>query len=304
MIPIHVNKLELEMTRLCNGKCRHCMRGHEQNISLSKNIIDNIFRKDNYKIVHISYLFLTGGEVLINKENLIYLLNYLIENNIRVSSLGMIINSTIYEEEVIKYLNELRKKGTLINIESHLDQFHPQVKKEILAKYQKLSYYSLEKNILTKKDIISIGNAQENNIGSKLRKNYITKEFAKVLPFLEFNTISYDCLMTPSLYVTTRGKFGSRPTDATWDMIDHKYYLDINQDNLFTDCIFRKKVREYLKNMDNYEWLPQELINDYHQALKNHNLNNFLENLDNETLRSYFTNKPQQKRTLSLTNPK
>ena len=69
MIPIHVNKLELEMTRLCNGKCRHCMRGHEQNISLSKNIIDNIFRKDNYKIVHISYLFLTGGEVLINKEN-------------------------------------------------------------------------------------------------------------------------------------------------------------------------------------------------------------------------------------------
>ena len=35
--------LTLELTRRCNKKCAHCLRGQSQDITMSKEIIDKLF---------------------------------------------------------------------------------------------------------------------------------------------------------------------------------------------------------------------------------------------------------------------
>ncbi len=55
---IYVYNLVLEITRKCNAKCIHCLRGNAQNLTMSQEVIDAVFSK----IDRVSSLTLTGGE--------------------------------------------------------------------------------------------------------------------------------------------------------------------------------------------------------------------------------------------------
>ncbi len=55
---IRFKNLMLEVTRKCNMQCAHCMRGEQEDSSLSSNTIEKIFSQTS-KIKHLT---LTGGE--------------------------------------------------------------------------------------------------------------------------------------------------------------------------------------------------------------------------------------------------
>lgn len=41
-----LNNIAIEVTRKCNAKCSHCMRGESQNIDTTKEIIDSILNNE------------------------------------------------------------------------------------------------------------------------------------------------------------------------------------------------------------------------------------------------------------------
>lgn len=55
---MYVSNLVLEMTRRCNMRCSHCMRGEPQRLDMKDNVIYRTFRNIN----EIGTLTLTGGE--------------------------------------------------------------------------------------------------------------------------------------------------------------------------------------------------------------------------------------------------
>lgn len=58
MKKIQIDSLVIELTRRCNMKCEHCLRGNTQNIDIDLNYVESLFKKLNY----ISSLTLSGGE--------------------------------------------------------------------------------------------------------------------------------------------------------------------------------------------------------------------------------------------------
>lgn len=296
MIPLYVKEMEIEMTRECNGNCYHCMRGESQNIKPSIDMLKSLFENENHKVVFIYHLLLTGGEVFLNKEGIIYLLNYLIENKIHLVNISIVSNSTIYDKEIIELLNILYQNGTMVKLSYFKDQFHPELNADIFKKFNHLPYYVYDEMSLRQKDIIRLGRAQENKIGSLTYTRSILKKFAKVKGNIVVDSMGLDWLVLESLYLTAKGRFGSSPTDASWQMIDSKYYLDIMKDNLFQDSTYTSNFYQSLANYSKLSYLPDTLKEDCAKAMQNGNFHNFIKSLNDEVLSNYFKSEiPYQK---------
>jgi MoaA/NifB/PqqE/SkfB family radical SAM enzyme len=102
---IIIQNLSIELTQRCNLKCAHCLKGECQNVDISEQTLDNIFKQ----VRLVNSLFLSGGEPMLAKQSLKYLINKLKEYKILVYAWDMNTNGTIYDEEVIELLKQLDK---------------------------------------------------------------------------------------------------------------------------------------------------------------------------------------------------
>ena len=142
---IVIKDIALEVTRKCNLKCQHCMRGDSQNIDIDYKYIDYILNKNHI----IKRLFFSGGEPLLNKDAIIYAVNKIINEKLEVLSIGFNTNGTIYDEELIKSLlkyrefclmslNELydeNNSNLAVSITFSDDQYHDN-KDSVIEKYK------------------------------------------------------------------------------------------------------------------------------------------------------------------------
>lgn len=92
-VPVKMNlkHMMLEITRECNLKCVHCMRGDAQNVTITPEIIDKML--DN--INSIEHLTLTGGEPFLHPEMIEYLFDGIIERNIYVEFVSTVTNGAV-----------------------------------------------------------------------------------------------------------------------------------------------------------------------------------------------------------------
>lgn len=65
---ISINSLILEITRRCNMRCDHCMRGDAQNMDMNFEIIDKVLDSG----VRINEVTFTGGEPSLYPEAITY----------------------------------------------------------------------------------------------------------------------------------------------------------------------------------------------------------------------------------------
>lgn len=192
--------LVFEVTRKCNLKCAHCLRGDAQDISMSTDIIDQVIPQIN----SVSSISLTGGEPMLAPEVIEHLTDSIIRNNIYVGRVGMICNGTILDERAIRSVKAFNQLGKYIldrliaykdKTLSHdeflelypeiditpiiisVDDYHYNNADEAKKYYMKYAdpwtkIYTdpewLERNHKTKDDfapLANIGNAKKNNIG-------------------------------------------------------------------------------------------------------------------------------------------
>lgn len=153
MKKLKIERISIEITRRCNMKCSHCMRGNAQNRDISLEYITNILKHTQ----SIGYLNLTGGEPSMNLEAIRFILKTLKSRKIPVRNFHIITNGskTSMSEEFIdicsklyayqqeeSYPDKLDCMLEMSNDKYHNNIYHDEV-------YQKLSTYPFFSNRYT-----------------------------------------------------------------------------------------------------------------------------------------------------------
>lgn len=97
----------IELTRRCNKKCTHCVRGDAQNLTITREIIDKLFA-DTEECIQV---YITGGEPLLESDILIYLIDK-IAKNWNTVHLSMTTNGSVLNKEVVKAFEDFCKTPT------------------------------------------------------------------------------------------------------------------------------------------------------------------------------------------------
>lgn len=95
-----VNNLIIEMGRMCNLNCKHCLRGPSQNIKVSLDTAKYLIDQIN----GIGSLVFTGGEPALYAKEISELINYIIATNTPVDSFYVASNGTFYSSELMNAL--------------------------------------------------------------------------------------------------------------------------------------------------------------------------------------------------------
>lgn len=94
----YLEGLCFELTRRCNMNCLFCARGEAQNTDITKEIINKAL--DETADFNVYYIRLNGGEPMLNKEGLIYLVDEIIRRDYKVYTLSVFTNGTVKDPEI------------------------------------------------------------------------------------------------------------------------------------------------------------------------------------------------------------
>lgn len=99
-----------EVTRECNLKCDHCMRGESQKITMSREIIDKVVPQ----ILISKQISLTGGEPMLVPDTINYLVDSIIKNKTIIAAFTSVVNGTILDDRAIKTIEAFNRIGEYI----------------------------------------------------------------------------------------------------------------------------------------------------------------------------------------------
>lgn len=131
------HQLALEITRRCNKKCLHCMRGDAQNVTMTHKMIDKIIDD----VADVTTLALHSGEVLLEIDTIDYLVQKINNSHWTTKLIELTTNGTICDKRIINIFESfcLRKDGNYAVIRVSNDQFHnPDEYKKAYAFYEQL----------------------------------------------------------------------------------------------------------------------------------------------------------------------
>ena len=162
---LKLSSLYVEITRKCNKRCVHCMKGEAQNISMSKEIIDKLFED----IDDCRAIFFNGGEVLLELDLLDYFVEKIIAHKWNTVEMQLTTNGTILDGRIVDIYDKFCKTGderyALLRISD--DVFHDKVEFEAALNYYEPLINNRNCQFGTKKRIVcqfaSLGKDRESS---------------------------------------------------------------------------------------------------------------------------------------------
>lgn len=133
--------LGIEVTRRCNKKCLHCMKGDAQDVTMDKKTMDKIF----HDVEDVEWIAIGSGEPLLELGRIEYLINKIIESRWSTRVIELTTNGSILDDRLIEILSLFcsAKDGNIAMLRISNDQFHDEVE------YQNAySFYSKRANII------------------------------------------------------------------------------------------------------------------------------------------------------------
>lgn len=94
---MEINNLIIEVTRICNMKCVHCLRGTAENKTMKKEYIDSLLNQ----ITNISNVTFSGGEPSLNVEIMEYFLSVAKAKKINIGSFYIATNGKHVSESFV-----------------------------------------------------------------------------------------------------------------------------------------------------------------------------------------------------------
>ena len=124
---IYPRYLSFEVTRRCNLRCMHCMRGDAQDLDMSEDVVKSVL--DSIRELH--YINFTGGEPSLNIPLIRFIVDEIIARRIRVYGFDVVTNGVDSEKvaELIEVLSRLKEHCFDKNISSSrlalsVDNYH------------------------------------------------------------------------------------------------------------------------------------------------------------------------------------
>lgn len=131
--------LRIEITRRCNKKCPHCMKGDAQDVTMDENTIDKIF----CDVEDADWVVIGSGEPLLELGRIEYLINKIIESKWSTRVIELTTNGSIQDERIIEALRLFcsARPGNVAFLRISNDQFHD------VAEYEDAySFYTQQAN--------------------------------------------------------------------------------------------------------------------------------------------------------------
>ena len=129
--------LAIEITRRCNKKCIHCVRGDAQNLTMSREVIDRIFED----VANVDKIALFSGEVLLEIDTIDYLIQKINRSHWTTKFIEVTTNGTICDDHIINlfesFCTKENERYVLIRISN--DSYHnPEEYENAYAYYEQL----------------------------------------------------------------------------------------------------------------------------------------------------------------------
>lgn len=249
---MRVGQLVLEVTRVCNMSCKHCLRGCSQNVYMTKEMVDKVFED----IETVDSLTFTGGEPFLNLDIIEYTLDVVKGKGIYVNEFFIVTNGKHYDPKQIEVCNAWmeyiasnnfnlngnvpRKQMRLTSSEDlfgysgicvSLDEYHEEIPMENYLKYRMLSYYSPQKEHYDDNFVLlNEGNAAINGIGKNNKPISEINIYANAIDG-ENDIILEDIEVDGYLYISANGNIVG-DCDLSYDHIDQLTIGNINDDTL------------------------------------------------------------------------
>ena len=118
---ITFNEVELQLTRRCQCKCRHCFRGDAENKDMTPDVIDDFLKQTEM----IGLLHIAGGEPTLNLDAMEYFLKALYRNGVPLMKLDIETNGYDISE---RFVDLIKQYAEMIQICHSMDLKQPEIK--------------------------------------------------------------------------------------------------------------------------------------------------------------------------------
>ncbi len=171
---LNFENLAVEVTRRCNMKCAHCMRGEAQNIDLDLEKFDKFLEN----VSHIDTITFTGGEPTLNLPAIRHILEVCKERKISVYNFYLVTNGKKIENDFLilmiewyAYCYDCGGDPEYTGLALSQDEYHESVNYNSIQKLKAFEFFDMndKKNNWDKSYLINLGRAR--SIGSHVKRN-------------------------------------------------------------------------------------------------------------------------------------
>lgn len=195
-----VQILHLEVTKRCNMKCEHCLRGKSQKRDMDKATIDSVLNTFD----HIWKVHFDGGEPTLNLEIIEYFFEQALKLNKMPGFFYITTNGKEKQKELAdilsKYYPHCKSKNNCIVAISR-DSFHEAISDNHLETLEFYSEYENHEEQDDREWLVDIGNTRRNNL---LRNEHNPREF-KPLDIAYYMNNDRKTIDINFMYITTDG---------------------------------------------------------------------------------------------------
>lgn len=150
---LYINNLIIETTRKCNMKCKHCLRGASQRISMQLDYINRIFGA----IDTIDCITPTGGEPTLAMDVLNHITQCIRYTNCEVNNFYMVTNGkSLRVSAVAKWIYDMSlvcSSNELSSVNFSFDKFHKWDLTNPQQNKQFRNYVNLKEELMYKYDL-------------------------------------------------------------------------------------------------------------------------------------------------------
>lgn len=242
---IYVNYLAIEVTRRCNMKCNHCLRGDAQNLDISTAVLSGIA-----KHIHPASVIFTGGEPSLNVPAIKRYFELAERYDTMPAAFYVATNGATSKEQMrdlaLTLLEAYSKmeEPDMCEVDVSVDMFHEAFRDNDNAKILRgLSFLGQGKKHSVEDDdlswLLNTGRANKNGIGVRAPEVLRTDMDELVTDYsTEYNSIAFD-----TLYIAANGNVVDG-CDSSYEDIDDEENVICKVNQL------QKKVKDYVKNAD------------------------------------------------------
>ena len=242
---IHVESLVIEVTRRCNMKCEHCLRGDAQNLDISTATLSEIA-----KHIYPSSVTFTGGEPSLNVPAIKRYFELAERYGTMPNSFYVATKGAASKEQMrdlaLTLLEAYPKmeEPDMCEVDVSVDMFHEAFRDNDNAKILRgLSFLGRGKQHSVKDDdlnwLLNTGRANKNGIGVRAPEVLRTDMDELVTDYsTEYDSIAFD-----TLYIAANGNVVDG-CDSSYEDIDDEENVICKVNQL------QKKAEDYVKNAD------------------------------------------------------
>ena len=146
MYKIHYDTLTFEVTRRCNMRCQHCLRGDAQCLDMPDEVIDKALEN----VSDVNNITFSGGEPTLNLHAIRHVLDVCKERNICVSSFFLATNGKEITPEFVHLMVDWYvycqscDSETFSSVALSIDKFHETIDPKNVFLLKALSFFNME----------------------------------------------------------------------------------------------------------------------------------------------------------------